>query len=134
MQQPNVNLLSETISLFSVSQRFLMDALQAAWDRAKETRSGPDLAELVHCAHRCLQHGDVWPHVIWVEEILKMGATGAYHAVLGHGLGAELKGEIGDLYQEVLDRRWIEGGPHGHFGPDDNESYGLALARTFTAE
>jgi hypothetical protein len=99
-----------------------------AWEAAQhDGLDNPDtLVPAAHLARATLEQGGNWPDTAWVESILMIGANCSAAAVLNHGMYVELKDTIGVLYQEVLDRRWLQGGPTGLF--EQSESEGLSRA------
>jgi hypothetical protein len=115
-------------SFLSERQDELMCAATEAWQQAKEEGLG-NTDSLLVAARRALegiQNGGAWPETIWVESLLSIGANCCATAVLNHGQYELFRDVMGPLYQEVLDRRWLKGGPSGHF--DEREAMGLSKA------
>lgn len=114
-------------SLLSEKQDQLMADLTDLWDVARAARLPPDLSlAAVKKACQALQEGGAWPDSFWMENILMIGANCGASAVLNHGRYDEFEPYIKVLHQEVLDRRWLAGGPTGHF--EQREAEGLSRA------
>lgn len=111
----------------SEEQNRLMAALTDAWEEAKADRLGATTCLVAaEKARDALQKGGTWPDTFWVENILMIGANCCAKAVLNDGLYLPYKEIMETLYGEVLERRWIKGGPTLFF--DEREATGLSRA------
>lgn len=118
-------------SQFTPTQHELMGNLSDRWSEVRAT-GAQDVDALVACAEaawRALLDGGAWPGDVWVEEILMIGANACASAVLNHGQYLRLKDACGGLHQEVLDRRWLHGGPSGRLEQSEVEGLGRAVGQ-----
>ena len=105
-----------------------MFMLTAGWDTARQRQleDADSLIAAANAASDALRNGDAWPDVAWMEDILTIGANASAAAVLNHGRYEDLKDVCNLLCQEVLDRRWLWGGPNGVL--EQHEVEGLSRA------
>jgi len=113
-----------------------MNALATAWANAQSERTDDATIALLDSAYAALIDGGEWPEAIWMEEILQKSAIASYHLTQGGRIPPtpDASAKMSRLYQEVIDRRWVQGGPQQHFSSTHNRDLGQAIAAGYSRE
>lgn len=111
----------------SAGQHEVMQAASEAWDGVQQT-GGEDPRPLVACAEAAVRGLNAGiSHELWVENLMMMGGNSAVMLWLKHRNAAEAGRFLPTFSDNILKRRWLQGGPNGTFEAHEARNIMLAL-------
>jgi hypothetical protein len=103
------------------------------WQQVQEKR-GADPDALYLCAKACVDKLDhSFENPAWVEELMMMGGNSAVMLWADHKDHVRAGEVLPALAQEVLSRRWLQGGPRGMFEAHEAQNVMRALGEVQVA-